>query len=179
MYHWNTWGLVHLCQHKLVNVQYLHQTVEEMIYYYCLTGDDQLGVRLRAQERFFMVRIWLPPLLFSINTLLSSFIHGKSSSYSSVHAVDLSMETELLPPYKVIILSRYSVQFSLSCCWLLLTVRLSPQVLILSLSDLSSVTHLVVSASNLNGKQVLETSSPLLSVSLYFFLLCCCEGRNS
>ncbi|CAG5865890.1 unnamed protein product [Menidia menidia] len=43
-----------------------------------------------------------------------------------VHVVDLSMGTELLPPYKV---------------------------LILSLSDLSTISHLVVSASNINGKQ--------------------------
>ncbi|XP_072768118.1 GPI inositol-deacylase isoform X1 [Nerophis lumbriciformis] len=44
----------------------------------------------------------------------------------SLHAVDLSKGTELLPPYKV---------------------------LRLSVSDLSSFTHLVVSASNLNGKR--------------------------
>ncbi|KAM7407872.1 hypothetical protein PAMA_003572 [Pampus argenteus] len=59
---------------------------------------------------------------------MTSWVYGcvHRNGSSCVHAVDLSMDTELLPPYKV---------------------------LILSLSDLSSVTHLVVSASNLNGKQ--------------------------
>ncbi|XP_030614793.1 GPI inositol-deacylase [Archocentrus centrarchus] len=58
----------------------------------------------------------------------SSWVYGclQKNSSSCVHAVDLSKGTELLPPYKV---------------------------LILSLSDLSSFTHLFVSASNLNGKQ--------------------------
>ncbi|XP_067459040.1 GPI inositol-deacylase isoform X1 [Thunnus thynnus] len=64
----------------------------------------------------------------SNNLEMTSWVYGcvQRNGSSCVHAVDLSMETELLPPYKV---------------------------LILSLSDLSSVTHLVVSASNLNGKQ--------------------------
>ncbi|XP_049449388.1 GPI inositol-deacylase [Epinephelus fuscoguttatus] len=64
----------------------------------------------------------------SNNLEMTSWVYGcvHKNSSSCVHAVDLSMGTELLPPYKV---------------------------LILSLSDLSSVTHLVVSASNLNGKQ--------------------------
>ncbi|XP_053184694.1 GPI inositol-deacylase [Scomber japonicus] len=64
----------------------------------------------------------------SNNMEMSSWVYGcvQRNGSSCVRAVDLSMETELLPPYKV---------------------------LILSLSDLSSVTHLVVSASNLNGKQ--------------------------
>ncbi|KAG8000800.1 GPI inositol-deacylase [Nibea albiflora] len=62
------------------------------------------------------------------NLEMTSWVYGcvHKNGSSCVHAVDLSMGTELLPPYKV---------------------------LILSLSDLSSVTHLVVSASNLNGKQ--------------------------
>ncbi|XP_008402557.1 GPI inositol-deacylase isoform X1 [Poecilia reticulata] len=51
-------------------------------------------------------------------------LHGNASSCG--RAVDLSMGTELLPAYKV---------------------------LVLSLADLSSFTHLVVSASNLNSKQ--------------------------
>ncbi|AWP12711.1 putative GPI inositol-deacylase [Scophthalmus maximus] len=64
----------------------------------------------------------------SSNLEMSSWVYGcvHKNVSSCVRAVDLSMGTELLPPYKV---------------------------LILSLSDLSSVTHLVVSASNLNGRQ--------------------------
>ncbi|KAM6978140.1 GPI inositol-deacylase [Tautogolabrus adspersus] len=64
----------------------------------------------------------------SSNLEMTSWVYGcvHKNGSSCVHAVDLSMATELLPPYKV---------------------------LILSLSDLSSVTHLVVSASNLNGRQ--------------------------
>ncbi|KAI3356564.1 hypothetical protein L3Q82_017762, partial [Scortum barcoo] len=64
----------------------------------------------------------------SNNLEMTSWVYGcvHKNGSSCVRAVDLSMETELLPPYKV---------------------------LILSLSDLTSVTHLVVSASNLNGKQ--------------------------
>uniref|UniRef100_UPI0037E990AE GPI inositol-deacylase n=1 Tax=Semicossyphus pulcher TaxID=241346 RepID=UPI0037E990AE len=63
----------------------------------------------------------------SNNLEMTSWVYGcvHKNGSSCVHAVDLSMATELLPPYKV---------------------------LILSLSDLSSVTHLVVSASNLNGR---------------------------
>ncbi|XP_034741878.1 GPI inositol-deacylase [Etheostoma cragini] len=59
---------------------------------------------------------------------MTSWVYGcmHKNGSSCVRAVDLSMGTELLPPYKV---------------------------LVLSLSDLSLVTHLVVSASNLNGKQ--------------------------
>ncbi|XP_047457447.1 GPI inositol-deacylase [Mugil cephalus] len=61
------------------------------------------------------------------NLEMSGWVHGcvHRNGSSCVHAVDLSMGTELLPPYKV------------------LTLRLS---------DLSSFTHLVVSASNINGK---------------------------
>nr|XP_020488861.1 GPI inositol-deacylase [Labrus bergylta] len=64
----------------------------------------------------------------SSNLEMTSWVYGcaNKNGSSCVRAVDLSMATELLPPYKV---------------------------LILSLSDLSSVTHLVVSASNLNGRQ--------------------------
>ncbi|KAK2906371.1 GPI inositol-deacylase isoform X1 [Channa argus] len=64
----------------------------------------------------------------SNNLEMTSWVYGcmHKNGSSCVHAVDLSMGTELLPPYKV---------------------------LILDLSDLSSVTHLVVSASNLNGKK--------------------------
>ncbi|XP_029386344.1 GPI inositol-deacylase isoform X2 [Echeneis naucrates] len=64
----------------------------------------------------------------SNNLEMNSWVYGCMHKNGSqcVHAVDLSMGTELLPPYKV---------------------------LILSLSDLSSVTHLVVSASNLNNRQ--------------------------
>lgn len=64
----------------------------------------------------------------SNNLEMTSWVYGclHKNGSSCVRAVDLSMGTELLPPYKV---------------------------LILSLTDLSSVTHLVVSASNLNGKQ--------------------------
>ncbi|XP_076603383.1 GPI inositol-deacylase [Chaetodon auriga] len=64
----------------------------------------------------------------SSNLEMASWVYGCThrNGPSCVHAVDLSMETELLPPYKV---------------------------LILRLSDLSSVTHVVVSASNLNGRQ--------------------------
>nr|XP_020462155.1 GPI inositol-deacylase [Monopterus albus] len=64
----------------------------------------------------------------SNNLEMTSWVYGcmHKNSSSCVHAVDLSEGTELLPPYKV---------------------------LILSLSNLSSVTHLVVSASNLNGRQ--------------------------
>lgn len=81
---------------------------------------------------------------------------------SSVRAVDLSLGTELLPPYKV-----KSEEESVSC-WLVSTHLLPPplQVLILSLADLSAVTHLVVAASNLNGKQVTENEldfNPLLN----------------
>lgn len=68
----------------------------------------------------------------------------------SVHALDLSLGTELLPPYKVIVLTLTCTRSSL----VLLTIHFLPQVLVLSLSDLTSVTHLVVAASNLNGKQV-------------------------
>ncbi|CAJ1078676.1 GPI inositol-deacylase [Xyrichtys novacula] len=64
----------------------------------------------------------------SSNLEMTSWVYGcvHKNGSSCVHAVDLSMATELLPPYKV---------------------------LVLSLSDLSSMTHLVVSASNLNGRQ--------------------------
>ncbi|XP_026232120.1 GPI inositol-deacylase [Anabas testudineus] len=64
----------------------------------------------------------------STNLEMTSWVYGcvHKNSSSCVRAVDLSMGTELLPAYKV---------------------------LILSLNDLSSVTHLVVSASNLNGRQ--------------------------
>ncbi|XP_034549496.1 GPI inositol-deacylase [Notolabrus celidotus] len=64
----------------------------------------------------------------SSNLEMTSWVYGcvHKNGSSCVHAVDLSMATELLPPYKV---------------------------LVLSLSDLSSVTHLVVSGSNLNGRQ--------------------------
>ncbi|XP_023264978.1 GPI inositol-deacylase [Seriola lalandi dorsalis] len=64
----------------------------------------------------------------SNNLEMTSWVYGcmHKNGSSCVRAVDLSMGTELLPPYKV---------------------------LILSLSDLSSFTHLVVSASNLNGRQ--------------------------
>lgn len=64
----------------------------------------------------------------SNNLEMTSWVYGcvHKNGSSCMHAVDLSMDTELLPPYKV---------------------------LTLSLSDLSSVTHLVVSASNLNGRQ--------------------------
>ncbi|KAG7503172.1 GPI inositol-deacylase [Solea senegalensis] len=64
----------------------------------------------------------------SSNMEMTSWVYGctHKNGSSCTHAVDLSMGTELLPPYKV---------------------------LILSLSDLSAVTHLVVMASNLNGRQ--------------------------
>ncbi|KAK5890881.1 hypothetical protein CesoFtcFv8_014360 [Champsocephalus esox] len=62
----------------------------------------------------------------SNNLELSSWVYGCVNASSCVQTVDLSTATELLPPYKV---------------------------LVLSLSNLSSVTHLLVSASNLNGKQ--------------------------
>ncbi|XP_028291692.1 GPI inositol-deacylase [Gouania willdenowi] len=64
----------------------------------------------------------------SNNLELTSWVYGcvRKSGPSCVHTVDLSTGTELLPPYKV---------------------------LILNLSDLSSLTHLVVSASNLNGQK--------------------------
>ncbi|XP_017294120.2 GPI inositol-deacylase [Kryptolebias marmoratus] len=64
----------------------------------------------------------------SNNLKMSSWVFGcvLRNASSCVHAVDLSSGTELLPPYKV---------------------------LILSLSELTSVSHLVVSAANLNGKQ--------------------------
>ncbi|KAJ4933318.1 hypothetical protein JOQ06_030150 [Pogonophryne albipinna] len=62
----------------------------------------------------------------SNNLEMSSWVYGCVNASSCVHTVDLSTGTELLPPYKV---------------------------LVLSLSNLSSVTHLLVSASNLNGKQ--------------------------
>ncbi|KAM9709539.1 GPI inositol-deacylase isoform 2-T2 [Menidia menidia] len=64
----------------------------------------------------------------SNNLEMTSWVHGcvQKNGSSCVHVVDLSMGTELLPPYKV---------------------------LILSLSDLSTISHLVVSASNINGKQ--------------------------
>ncbi|XP_058478260.1 GPI inositol-deacylase [Solea solea] len=64
----------------------------------------------------------------SSNMEMTSWVYGctHNNGSSCAHAVDLSMGTELLPPYKV---------------------------LILSLSDLSAVTHLVVMASNLNGRQ--------------------------
>lgn len=59
---------------------------------------------------------------------LSSWVYGcmQKSSSSCVHAVDLSIGTEYLPPYKV---------------------------LVLDLNDLSAFTHLVVAASNVNVKQ--------------------------
>ncbi|KAG7240491.1 hypothetical protein INR49_026775 [Caranx melampygus] len=64
----------------------------------------------------------------SSNMEMTSWVYGcvHKNGSSCERTVDLSMGTELLPPYKV---------------------------LILSLSDLSAVTHLVVSASNLNGRQ--------------------------
>eukprot|EP00066_Takifugu_rubripes_P021894 XP_011611160.1 PREDICTED: GPI inositol-deacylase isoform X1 [Takifugu rubripes] len=59
---------------------------------------------------------------------MSGWVFGckHKSGSSCAHAVDLSLGTELLSPYKV---------------------------LVLTLADLAAVTHLVVSASNLNGKQ--------------------------
>uniref|UniRef100_A0A1A7X8R4 GPI inositol-deacylase n=2 Tax=Iconisemion striatum TaxID=60296 RepID=A0A1A7X8R4_9TELE len=83
----------------------------------------------------------------SNNLETSSWVFGcmQRNGSSCLKAVDLSSGTELLPPYKV---------------------------LILRLGDLSSVSHLVVSASNLNGKpctvecftasEVLVNSSGLL-----------------
>ncbi|KAM3861858.1 GPI inositol-deacylase [Diretmus argenteus] len=64
----------------------------------------------------------------SNNLEMTSWVYGCTQRNGSlcVRSVDLSMGTELLPPYKV---------------------------QILSLSDLTSVSHLVVGASNLNGKQ--------------------------
>ncbi|XP_077473483.1 GPI inositol-deacylase isoform X2 [Stigmatopora argus] len=64
----------------------------------------------------------------SNNPDMGSWVYGcmRENGSSCEHAVDLSNGTELLPPYKV---------------------------LMLSLSNLSSYTHLVVSASNLNAKQ--------------------------
>lgn len=64
----------------------------------------------------------------SNNLEMTSWVYGclQKNGSSCVFAADLSKGTELLPPYKV------------------LTLRLS---------DLSSFTHLFVSASNLNGKQ--------------------------
>ncbi|XP_059932610.1 GPI inositol-deacylase [Gadus macrocephalus] len=64
----------------------------------------------------------------SNNMEMSSWVYGcvQKTGSMCVRAVDLSRGTDLLPPYKV---------------------------LVLSLSDLSSVSHLVVAASNLNGKQ--------------------------
>lgn len=47
------------------------------------------------------------------------------------------------------------------CC--LLTLLLPPQVLILTLADLAALTHLVVSASNLNGKQVIKKTNGKLT----------------
>lgn len=59
---------------------------------------------------------------------LTSWVYGcmQKNSSSCVNTVDLSMGTEYLPPYKV---------------------------LVLDLNDLSAFTHLVVAASNVNGKQ--------------------------
>lgn len=64
----------------------------------------------------------------SNNMEMTSWVYGCTQRNGSVcvQAVDLSMGTELLPAYKV---------------------------LILSLSELASVNHLVVGASNLNGKR--------------------------
>ncbi|XP_061548382.1 GPI inositol-deacylase isoform X2 [Phycodurus eques] len=64
----------------------------------------------------------------SSNQDMTSWVYGcvHRNGSSCVHTVDLSKGAELLPPYKV---------------------------LTLSLSDLSSFTHLVVSASNFNGKE--------------------------
>ncbi|KAM3607858.1 uncharacterized protein V6R79_015254 [Siganus canaliculatus] len=64
----------------------------------------------------------------SSNLEMTAWVYGckQKSGSVCVHAVDLSTGTELLPPYKV---------------------------LTLSLSDLSSFSHLVVSASNINGRQ--------------------------
>ncbi|XP_029981118.1 GPI inositol-deacylase [Sphaeramia orbicularis] len=64
----------------------------------------------------------------SNNLEMTSWVYGcvQRNGSSCVRAVDLSTGSELLPAYKV---------------------------LILSLSDLASISHLVVSASNLNGKQ--------------------------
>ncbi|MEQ2182503.1 hypothetical protein GOODEAATRI_023025 [Goodea atripinnis] len=53
------------------------------------------------------------------------------------------------------------------------------QVLILSLSDLASVTHLVVSASNLNGKQALRFCGPMVPVYTAVTLLLACGGQLS
>ncbi|XP_013873264.1 GPI inositol-deacylase [Austrofundulus limnaeus] len=83
----------------------------------------------------------------SDNLEASSWVLGclQRKGSTCVHALDLSAGTELLPPYKV---------------------------LLLSLGDLTSVSHLVVSASNLNGKQFTvecewqRQESVLLSVSV-------------
>ncbi|XP_060945118.1 GPI inositol-deacylase [Limanda limanda] len=86
-----------------------------------------------GQEKYFMFALSSRRKAYSHFYCRSSNLEMTSWVYGCVHKngsclypVDLSVGTELLPPYKV---------------------------LILSLSDLSSVTHLVVSASNLNGKQ--------------------------
>lgn len=98
------------------------------------TGDDELGVRLRAQEQLFVVRIgWqvagkeVPYLLYP--TVLS-YLHAHCMPFCcitvddkcisiallfSVHAEDLSTGTELLPPYKVSVLWD-GVLSGLSCC---------------------------------------------------------------
>ncbi|XP_008327156.1 GPI inositol-deacylase [Cynoglossus semilaevis] len=64
----------------------------------------------------------------SSNLEMTAWVYGCTHKIGStcVRAVDLSMTTELLPPYKV---------------------------LVLDVNDLSSVSHLVVSASNINGRQ--------------------------
>jgi len=100
--------------------QYFDQSSNGTLIGWRSTGDDELGVRLHAQGRFFVVRIrpecisstspiLLPVFCCSI-TLHMYFLCSSPGllGVSSVRAVDLSMGTELLPPYKVILLPRGS-----------------------------------------------------------------------
>lgn len=93
-----------------------HSTLKEGQVKYFLFA---LSSRRRAYSHFYCR---------SSSLEMSSWVYGctHKNGSSCVHGVDLSMGTELLPSYKV---------------------------LILSLGQLSAFTHLVVSASNLNSRQ--------------------------
>lgn len=134
----------------------------------CPTGDDQLGVRLHAKEGLFVVRIWF---------------------YLSSHCTNSQLKCSvfMLSPrvFFVSWLFQCTCSGSLHRNWASATIQGNdlkrhwgwaaaagcseptcspPQVLSLSLSDLSAVTHLIVSATNLNNKQVKSVNFLLLSV---------------
>lgn len=114
----------------------------------CLAGDVQLGVRLRSEERLFLVR-WRPACRRPV--FRSCF---SSLSFSSVRTRKISLKEPNFYLHTRWVY-RKSSPFDLQRSSFF-TAFFRSQILILSLRDLSAFSHLVVSASNINGKQVSE-----------------------